>query len=843
MTSVTDERSAERRSSNAPTIWGNVPPRNPNFTGRQELLALLQDRLEEGTTAVLPHALHGLGGVGKSQLAVEYLYRHLDDYDVVWWIPAERPAQIQSALVELAQRLNLQAGTEASTAVPAILESLRTGAPYSNWLLVFDNAESPDSVRQYFPAGGPGCILVTSRNAQWATVARALEVDVFTREESKELLRRRGPELSDTDAGRLAEALGDLPLAVEQAAAWRAETGMPADEYLRLFEEKRTELLEVSPPPDYRLPVAAAWNVSLDQLEVKSPAALQLLQVCAFFAPEPISRALFAGARRTPIVPELDAALHDPIRLGRAIREIGRYSLARIDHRTNSIQMHRLVQAVLAGRMSDADRRAMQHGAHLLLAASDPNGPEITENWGRYGELYPHVIASEAIDCDDGWVRDLVLNEARYLYRWGERDAGRDLVQRAYDAWRVRLGEDHPQTLAAGFWLGFVLFGVGQYLEAAELNSHLVEMYRRTVGEDHEDTLNALGAVASDRRVKGDFASALDLSERVYQGSVRALGVDDPDTLNAAHNLGVSLRLVGDYNRAITLDQDTWTRRVQVLGEDHTLTLHTQIGLAIDRRELGDYRGAGALHEQIVARYRHLLGENNPATLSAMRHLSVARRKVGDHAGAQELAQEARNRYDARYGQDYPDAIASALELSVDLRQTGDLRIARDLGTEAFERYSRILGSDHPHTLSAQVNLAITLRLLGNPEAAQAIDEDVLGRFRSGLGPEHPLTLVCATNLASDLYAQHEFQAAYDQDADTWERAKRTLGEDHPSTLACASNLALDLRALGRLEEAEALHIDTFTRFERSLGEKHPATREALDWERRANSDIDPMPL
>jgi len=139
--------------------------------------------------------------------------------------------------------------------------------------------------------------------------------------------------------------------------------------------------------------------------------------------------------------------------------------------------------------------------------------------------------------------------------------------------------------------------------------------------------------------------------------------------------------------------------------------------------------------------------------------------------------------------------------------------------------------------------LAITIRLLGNAQAARAIDDEVLGRFRSAVGQEHPLTLVCATNLASDLFALRETQAAYDQDADTWERAKRTLGEDHPSTLACASNLALDLRALGRTDEAESLHIDTFARFERSLGEKHPATREALDWERRANSDIDPMPL
>src|ERR1044072_5675640 len=164
------------------------------------------------STAVLPEALHGMGGVGKSQTVVEYIYRHASEYDVIWWIPAEQPSQISSSLVELAQRLGLQVPGTADAAVPGVLEALRRGEPYSRWLLVFDNADRPDVVSPFFPAvsGDTGHIVVTSRNSQWSGVARTVEVHLSTRKESKELLRRAGGEISEEDANELAEALGDL---------------------------------------------------------------------------------------------------------------------------------------------------------------------------------------------------------------------------------------------------------------------------------------------------------------------------------------------------------------------------------------------------------------------------------------------------------------------------------------------------------------------------------------------------------------------------------------------------------------------------------------------------------
>ncbi|MFG2029066.1 FxSxx-COOH system tetratricopeptide repeat protein [Streptomyces sp. NPDC048825] len=853
--STRPQGTVEGDRTSQPRVWGNLPPRNPNFTGRMALLEQLDERLREGTTTVLPEAIHGMGGVGKTQLAIEYAYRHQSEYDIVWWIPAERPGQIGQALVELAGRLGLETSTEANIAGPAVREALREGQPFSRWLLIFDNADSPEQVRHYFPTGGNGTILVTSRNRRWGLVGGSLEVDVFTREESKELLRRSGPLLEDDEADRLAEALGDLPLALEQAAAWRAETGMPASEYLRLFESKRTELLEVAPPPDYQLPVAAAWNVSLDHLETRSPSALRLLQLCSYFAPDPISRSIFSGLGNSSIFPELDATLNDPMRLARAIREVNRYSLARIDHRTNSIEMHRLVQLVLNNRMTPEEQSRMRHGAHTLLAAADPKSPTSPASWPRYAELYGHVIASDAIKSDQPWVRQLVMNIANYLYYWGDHGVSLDFSEQAWESWRTIFGEEDQQTLLMGHWLCFVYLIVGRFDDAARLVAQLREIYVRTApadGEDaREDALDAMNLEAAVRRAEGRFAAGAELDEIAYERARRAFGEDDPSTLNTAHNLGVSLRLTGDFRRALELDQHTLALKLRVFGRDDQRTLITENSVAIDVREMGDYVGARALQEAALDAFRDVFGSGNPATIDVMRQLSEACRKAGDHARSLELATEAYGRFTRRYGDAHPQSLSAALALSVALRQNGDLQAARARGVNACKDYREVYDPNHPHVLASDVNLAVTLRLLGQPEEAHRLDETALASLTERLGTAHPTTLNCAINLASDLAALGNHAEARTRGETTLPLCLSTFGPDHPTTLACSLNLAMDLIAVGAEEEGTALRRDTLERMEQVLdaprlradpGTAHPATLQAKEGQ-RANCDIDPLRL
>ncbi|WP_244210870.1 FxSxx-COOH system tetratricopeptide repeat protein [Amycolatopsis kentuckyensis] len=846
-------RSERRSGDEAPPVWGAVPPKNPNFTGRRELLDQLTERLGAGTTAVLPAALHGMGGIGKTQMAVEYVYRHLKDYDIVWWIQATQPTQIRKSLTELAQHLRLPGSDEAITAVPAVKEALRLGRPYRRWLLVFDSAEDPAMVRQFFPVDGPGQILVTSRNPTWAGIARPLEVAVFQREESKNLLALRRSELVDADADLIAEKLGDLPLAIEQAAAWLAETGMPARDYLDLFEEKVTEILDTAAPNDYEVSVAAAWNVSFDELSSRSPAAHQLLQVCAFFAPEPISRSLFTGVRDASIAPELDAALRDPMRLGRAIRDINRYSLAKIDHRSNTLLLHRLVQLVLRERMSEQHRTEMRHGAHLLLAKMDPGDPASPATWTRYQEILPHIYDAELTDCTDPWARQLVINLCKFLYSWGDHEGALSLAERAVRAWTsdreqrlVRgeeLVEDPPLLeLSASERVAFFYWVVGRYDEAAKVAKQTLDRYTDAIGKTREETLNAQLTYAMILKARGDFAEARRRNGEIYVNARGLYGEDDPVTLSTAHDFVVALLLTGEYEEARELAEKTYSRRVEIFGFDNVDTIATQVLLVLTRRELGNYPWAKIEMERIAERAEQLYGSDSVGTLRRRYYQSVSCRKDGDHDTALELSREALRRFRIRYGNSHPNAMACALGHSIDLRHAREFAEARALGEEVYNLYRENLGESHPHTLSAQLDLGVTLRLGGDPASARVVDEKALAGLSEKVGEDHPHTIVCGINLASDLFALDRVDEAVALDADLFDRARRVLGEDHPTTLAVQLNRSLDLRAMGQTAEADALYEDVLTRYRLILGEAHPGAESASRGV-RADCDIDPMPL
>ncbi|MFF0741315.1 FxSxx-COOH system tetratricopeptide repeat protein [Streptomyces sp. NPDC004111] len=833
-------------------LWGNVPQRNRNFTGREDLLERLSQRLSSsgtpggtsGVTAVLPEALHGMGGVGKSQIAIEYVYRSSREYQLVWWVPSEQTSLIVQSLIELGEQMGLGVGADRS-AVAAVLEALRVGVPYSNWLLVFDNAEDPGEVRKFFPNDGPGRVMVTSRNSRWSTLASYLEVDVFAREESVALIRRRSPQIPDDSADRLAETLGDLPLAVEQAAVWLAETGMPVNQYLDLFETKYAELLQVAPPPDYQLPVAAAWNVSLDRLRENQPAALQLLQVCAFFAPEPIDWDLFSAVRGVAAPTALRATLDDPIQLGRAVREIGRYALARIDHRKSTIQLHRLVQRVLVQQMNSQERAEMRHCAHEILANADPRNPRRSAEWPRYSSLLPHVRTSQMADCEDPWVRELVLNEARFLLSRSDYTEALDVADNAAGIWRRGLGDDHEHVLAVDLVRVQVLRWQNRYEEAFDLQSELLERCRRSLGDRHPTTQRAVSLMAVLYRVRGDFFGARSLDRQAFEALRHEFGPDDPTTLEAAHNYAVSLRLSADrkdLEEAYRVDEDTFQRRVEVLGDDHMQTMLSLYALYIDLLEVGRYQEAAEGYEQLRERVLTMLGDEHSMTSWVIRELSVTRRKLGDHQGAFELSHQALALSRARPGQDKHNLAWAELNHATDLRQTGDLPGSYELGRHAMELCRETLGDDHPHTYATATNLAVTLRLLDRTDEARELNQGAAEGLSRLLSPLHARAILAKTNLASDFAELGDSVRARELGEELYEQSMLVSGERHPDALAVRLNLSYDLKATGEIERAKELYEQTVAVMREELGAKHPATVNASRM-LRANCDIDMLSL
>src|SRR3954449_11620454 len=287
-------------AGNLPGVW-RVPPRNPRFTGRDGMLAELRQRLGAGEGTLVVQALYGLGGVGKTQLALEYAHRFAADYELVWWIDAEQPVLIPDQLARLSTRLDLPPGPTVADTVERLLTELRGRA---HWLLIFDNAERPADIADYRP-GGAGHVLLTSRYPGWGALGGRLEVDVLTRAETIALLRARIPALSEELADKLAAELGDLPLAAAQAAGYLEQTDLPPVDYLRRFRAHRAGLLACGDVVDYHGRVDTAWALSLERLHREDPAAVHLLQLAAFLAPEPIPLSLIGDHADV-----LDAPLH-----------------------------------------------------------------------------------------------------------------------------------------------------------------------------------------------------------------------------------------------------------------------------------------------------------------------------------------------------------------------------------------------------------------------------------------------------------------------------------------------------------------------------------------------------
>jgi hypothetical protein len=659
--------SGPRLPGSLPRVW-NLPPRNPGFTGRDELLVQVREQLTSGSRAVV-QAFQGMGGVGKTQLATEYAYRFSGAYDMAWWVDSEQPGLIGDQFARLGAALgcvDVAAGGEVVRA--AVLAELRERG---RWLLLFDNAKTPADVRPWLPGGG-GHVLITSREHGWRDIALPVEVYVLARRESVTILHEQVEGLSEADADHVADQLGDLPLAVEQAAAFMAATGMPADQYLRLLQTQATRLLDQAVPGSYPQSLAAVTRLTVDQLAADDPAAAELAGLCAFLGPEPIPVDLFTD---TPgaLPGNLTARAADPLAWRQTLRHLARGSMARLDQR--GLVIHRLTQAILRDRFTRAQATDAREHIEAVLIASYPGDPANAVNWPRWAQLMPHLLAESLADTNDPALRWVVCDACSYLLDRGDIRAGHDLAYELHQRWRERLGEDHENTLAAAHHLAWALQGMGSYPKARELDEDTLVRRRRVLGDDHPQTLISANSLAIDlRNLEQQLETARLLDQDTLDRRRRVLGDDHPHTLISATSLAGDLRLLGQADAARVLDQETLARRRRVLGDDHSHTMASAHNLAADLRLLGQAEAARELDEDTLARRRRILGDDHPHTL------------------------------------------LSASSLAADLRVLGQAEAARVLDQDTLDRRRRVLGDDHPDTRTSRENLAIDLRALGTAD-------------------------------------------------------------------------------------------------------------------------------
>ncbi|MBE1486965.1 FxSxx-COOH system tetratricopeptide repeat protein [Plantactinospora soyae] len=824
-----------------PPIW-RVPARNPAFTGRDAIVEMLRNRLHRHPTAQ-PLALLGLGGVGKTQIALEYAHRFAAYYDIVWWISADQPQIVRAELAKLAGQMKL-AGSTVNEQVDAVLQALRQGSRFPRWLIIFDNPEEPEQIRDFLP-DGPGDVIVTTRNQSWTHVTEYLEIGVFERAESVELISRRVQTLMPSDAEAVAERLGDLPLVVEQAAAWLATTAMPVRSYLNLLDTRLPEMLAERPPQGYPNSAAVTWSLSMERLRESRPAAARLLELFSFFSPEPIPTWLLSTPRMVEELAKVDRAMRDPLLHGALIQDIGRYALARVDPAINAIRVHRLVQTVIRDAMSVEARVESRVQVQEILAATSAarqGGVDDRENWSTYEELRPHLEPSGALESRDDAVRQLVLDMVRYLRLRGDLAGSEELAEAAVKQWSTMFDTEDALALRLRVQLANTLRDVGRSRESLAISEEVLPRLTELLGPDHFYTLEAAGGLAADYWLYGRYREATTLNQQGWARWRSAYGDDHFRTLMAANNAAAAERFNGRYREAFQIDTDNLRRRRKVLGERDYWTLHSAVALGRDMRALGDLEQSRALLTNALRDCQVELGDDNRLSLWAAKSLAVTLRRMGRPQEAVALLDDTLRRSQKTFGERHPETMQCLLESACLHSALDDQALARQQVEDVLAYFRETYGADNPLTLGAANDLGMILLRTGDAEAALPILEETAEQFADVLGDDHPFTLACRLNLANARHATGSQADARRLDERTQGKLVERLGRQHPTTIAATSNLAISLRDTGALHDARQQTQKALEFSRQVLGDEHPNTIAVRDGH-RIKVDIELEPL
>ncbi|MDQ2810412.1 MAG: FxSxx-COOH system tetratricopeptide repeat protein [Actinomycetota bacterium] len=847
-------------------IWSNeVPQRNMHFTGRiAELEALRANLTRDNRPHPVAQLISGMGGVGKSEIATEYIHLNRHKYEIIWWIRAEQTDRVRDALVKLGQRLEVRpAGTEGGRdrTIAAVLDALASGRR-PNWLLVYDNAAQPLELQKYLPACPPGGhIIITSRLQNWPGYIEKDNVGVspFTKDEAINFLRRRVPALGAnprlradegerriSEAGRLAEALGHLPIAIEHAAAYLAETGHSVDGYLSRFDENAHGLLNEQ-LGEFPASVSATWTMSTELL---TPDAVHLFNLCAFFSPEPIAVELCLNhARVVSDPPGLRDLLSSPPRFRAAATLMHRLSLAKLDGARDQIQMHRVVQAVTRGQLRQNRHDAFlayRDAVEILLAESNPGNPDRGSFDTVYDLSLQHLESERSfLNTAHPGLRRLIIDQVRRLHLRGGHVEAMRFGQHILRIWRERLGSDNLHVLALAVEVAIAMQMDGHAADARKLiletrttlDQHN-DVRREITHEQREVTLLCDNAYGADLRTRGQFNEALELDRALRPKFEAVFGPEHERTLNVRNNIAADYRRLGRFGEALEIDQRTFEDRRRVLGANDPRTLGSQDMVAIDLRGLGRYQESLDIARRVVTAFEAAGGRENPDWLNARTGFAAALRKAGHHWDALQWSEEVVQRYRDYLSLDHAHTLRAAANLINDRRAVGELAIAEDLGVEICERSSAV-ASPVEIMYAAMVNLASVLRAAGRPDEACPLDLQARDALLVIYGNQHPFTLAANINYASDLAACGELAEAIRIGQATVANCRSMLGPDHPDTLMATVNLAIDVAASGGQARAEQLREDALRRYAETLTMEHPEAR-AAQLGTRLTAEIEP---
>jgi tetratricopeptide (TPR) repeat protein len=737
-----------------------VPPSSPHFYDPHDLMERLRAMLVPGARI----ALTGLPGAGKTQAAIEYAARFRDDYAAVFWVSADRAATLAAGYAEIARRLMLRVAEaqEQERVITAVRDWLEM---HPDWLLVFDNADHLKLLRPFLPDGARGSILLTRRPKRVGGFAMGIPVETLSEEEGATFLLRRAGRLSPesvlaaaSDADReaalaISREVGGLFLALDQAGALIEGQSTP-ERYLARYRERGQELRAKRGEETlgHEESVTDTFSLAFDRLtsEGGNPLAAELLRLGAFLAPEAIPAALLRvldASREEPPGP----LVADARALEAAILAAQELALLRYDPDTESVSLHRLVQAVLRDQMTPEDRRTWLERA---VRAADRAFPSAElETWSLCERLVPHVVTlSEWIEVQPVELSELalLLNRAgHYLYVQGRYGEAEPLLVQTRSLYERTLGPDDPRLATTLANLATIYRRRGQPEDALRLYRRALDIHKRAGGMLNPEVATLFDNVATLYKEQNDLTTAESFYKRALSIRRRVLGARDPYTANSILNLGAHYLRQERYKEAELLIKQARSIYEEKFGPDHYRTAASLInlgGLYYNQKRDGE---AKPLLEQARRIYEDTFGPGHPDLVPVLESLALL--YLGEERGddAELLLNQALSIRKKRFGPDHLDTIETLGKLGLFYFGLGRYAEAESLAKEARSRYERALGLEHPTTASSLFNLAVIYRKQRRLADAELLYEQALAILEETLGPANPATQMARDHLAA----------------------------------------------------------------------------------------------
>ncbi len=868
-------------------VWTVPFQRNLFFTGRESILGRLHEALNTQNQAVLaqPQGLSGLGGIGKTQVAVEYAYRYREEYQTVLWVGGDSHEALNTGFIALATALTLPERNERDQ--HRIIEAVqRWFRSHSNWLLIVDNVENVMLVNEFLPKAYSGHILLTTRSHAMGHLAQNITIEKMTPEVGSLLLLRRAGILEkqgllneamediQEQAIMIAQVLDGLPLAIDQAGAYIQEIGCSLSEYLTRYHTRHTQLFKRRGKrgSDHPETVATTWSLSFEKVQQENPSAAELLRFCAFLSPDAIPEEIFT---ENPVV--LEHIFHkqtvNSFQLNQAIRTLLRFSLLQRSPTTHTLTVHRLVQMVLKDRMRKPTQR---HWSERVIQAIHYVFPQVhVEVWELCERYLPHALVCS--DLINAW--QLKYPEAARLLYWAgyyleeraQYKQAEQILSQARSVYESLYGTEHPDVATSLNSLAEVYRAQSRYVEAEPLYQHAVAIREKFLSPEHLDTAQSYSNLGSLYCNQGRYLDAEPYYQKTLTIRTQLLANEHQEIAFALSNLGALYYHLGKYAEAEPLYRQALAITEHRLGPEHLDVVINLNNMALLYRVQNRNEEAIQLLMRSLAIREKVLGSEHPDVATTLTNLAGLYRVIKQYAQVETFYQRALHIYEEAFESQHPNAVLALnglaahyllqqqyerarplylqaidickhigrsehTDMAVNLNGLATLYYyqgkyvqAESMYQQALAIYERMLGAVHRDVANCLSGLGMLYNRLEKDEAAEACLQRALTITLQVLGSEHPDVLQCMYHLAVSYYNQGKYSSAESLYEETLEKQKSILGPKHSAIVDTLEKLAKTCEAQGKFTQADAYYQLTILQCEQAYSPYHPNVARSLD--------------